>query len=492
MLEALQVIIERDTYDSILYSVLGGLLLLSIYHLILFLQNQDGSYLLYSLYTFFSFLAYVPVAERGFLLDFAQWLNFDLYSKQFFTVIFNGLYFLFFTRFLHIKRSHPGWFRIIVYPIAVSMSVVSVSYILLKLNLNTNLFKNLNSIFLYVITAQTLVSFYFLLKLKNRLKWYIILGGLILFLSSVLGVNEVRNSSFLLISRKTGDFIYFAGLLFENMAFSFALGHRQRNIYREKVAYGKNFILEMSKNQELKDKINQQNEIRLSAINEKMKWEQEVSELKLAILQSQMNPHFIFNALNSIKFYILKSDTKNAVHYLTQFSKMIRTILTSSAQKEFTLEEELKTLQIYVDIENLRFDHGINFIISVDDKINAEELKLPPMVLQPFIENAILHGITSVDDKKIEVQITLKNDIVEIRISDNGIGRKEAEKNKIRNRKKGKSYGTEIAAGMLRNFFWPRPFSITYHDLTEKDAPAGTAVVIQIPAQLNSHHVPVA
>ena len=95
MSEVISAIIERDTYDSILYAVLGGLLLLSIYHLTLFFQNRDKSYFLYSSYTFFSFLAYMPVAESGFLYDLSNYFHFDYYSKNLFTIIFNAVYFYF-------------------------------------------------------------------------------------------------------------------------------------------------------------------------------------------------------------------------------------------------------------------------------------------------------------------------------------------------------------------------------------------------------------
>ncbi len=481
MSDALNVIIERDTYDSILYAVLGGLLLLSTYHLVLYFQNRDKSYLLYSSYTFFSFLAYMPVAESGFLHDLSQYLHFDYRSKQFFTIIFNCIYFLFFTRFLNIKRTNPKWNQIIVIPVYFYLIITVSSYVLLKFG-NEFVFNFLYKVFIYFITIHTVISFYLLIKLDNNLKYYIIIGGVILYLCCMIGEETVRNLPSLMITKKMGDFIFFAGLIVENMAFSFALGHRQRNIYREKVAFSKNFIFEMRKNEQLKDKINLQNEIKLSAENEKMKWQQEISDLKLAILQTQMNPHFIFNALNSIKYYILDNDSENAVFYLTKFSKIIRTILVSSTIKEFTLEEELQTLQVYVDIENLRFNKEISFNILIDEKINSEELKLPPMVLQPFIENAILHGIALVEDKKIDLHVVTKDQHIEIRIIDNGVGRKEAERNKIRHKNLGKSFGTKIAAGMLKNYFWPKPYKIEYHDLHQNGQPTGTMVVLEIPA----------
>ena len=231
----------------------------------------------------------------------------------------------------------------------------------------------------------------------------------------------------------------------------------------------------------IKDEIKKKNKKRLIIENEKIKYMQEISDLKLSVLQSQMNPHFIFNALNSIKYYILENDTQNAVDYLTKFSKIIRTILLASKEKEFTLSQELQTLQLYVAIENLRFHNHIQFCINIAPEIDADIVKLPPMVLQPFIENAIIHGVATVDDKKISVNVSVKDQAVEISISDNGIGREEAGKRKSIIKNKTKSLGTEIAAEMLKNYFNNKGYKLQYIDLYENDIPTGTKVLISIP-----------
>ena len=482
MSEVLNFIVERDTYESILYAVLGGLLILSTYHLALFFQNRDQSYLLYSSYTFFSFLAYMPVTESGFLFDLSRFLHFDDYSKHYFTIIFNCIYFLFFAQFLEIKKTNKRWYQIIVIPIYLFIGISTLSFLLLKLGISEYVFSTFRNAFIYLITAQTIISFYILSKIKNNFKYYIIVGGVILYLCSVIGQHAVRDLPFLNLTKKMGDFIYFVGLLLENIAFSFALGHRQRLNYRDKVDFNKNLISEMQKNAELSHKINSENEKRLSVENKQIKYLQEISDLKLSILQTQMNPHFIFNALNSIKYYILENDSENAVNYLTKFSKIIRTILISSTVKEFTLEEELQTLKVYVEIENLRFNKEIKFTISIDPQLKPAEIKIPPMILQPFIENAIVHGIALVDCKKIDLKVVDKPPHIEIHITDNGIGRKEAQKNRTRYQSSTKSLGTKIADGMLKNYFGPQSCKIDYHDLYENEMAMGTRVVLQIPS----------
>ena len=111
--------------------------------------------------------------------------------------------------------------------------------------------------------------------------------------------------------------------------------------------------------------------------------------LEQDMLRSQMNPHFIFNSLNSIKLYIINNEKENAVYYLNKFSKLIRKILIASKEKETCLQEELDTMQLYMNIENMRFDNEIEFKINVDEAINTEVTKVPSLILQPFLENAL-------------------------------------------------------------------------------------------------------
>lgn len=483
-----EAIIERDAYSSILYVVLGGLFLLTVFHLAIFFQNRDRTYLLYSSYTFFSLLAYIPVAESGFIATAASMLGIGHHSKVVFTIVFNCIYFFFFTDFLNIKKANIGWYRIIVYPPAVLVLLAFIALGLYSIA-GIDVIYDFKNIFIAIITAHTALSFYLLTKLKNNLKHYIVFGGMVLFVCSVIGIQQIRELPWLNLSRKMGDFIYFIGLFVENMAFSLALGHKQKITHDQKIAYQKDLVAELQKNESLKEKINSDNEKRLKVQNEQIKYLQEISDLKLAVLQSQMNPHFIFNALNSIKYCILENDTDKAINYLTNFSKIMRTILIASKMKDFTLSQELHTLQLYVDIENLRFT-DIRFDISISTEIDPEEIKLPPLVLQPFIENAILHGIALVEDKRISLQIYPENDLIKIMISDNGIGREKAALLKSSGNTPTKSFGVDIACEMLGNYFKPQPFSVKYTDLYTHGQPAGTQVLITLPRYINPSQIP--
>ena len=138
--------------------------------------------------------------------------------------------------------------------------------------------------------------------------------------------------------------------------------------------------------------LNKQTELKkLEAI--KMQYDKELAELKVATLRNQMNSHFIFNSLNSIKRYIIDNNKVEAVFYLNKFSKLIRKILGSTIDTESSLQEELEILELYMSIENTRLDNTVDFSLSVDEALNLRMIKVPPLITQPFIENAIWHGL---------------------------------------------------------------------------------------------------
>ncbi|MEX0289919.1 MAG: tetratricopeptide repeat protein [Flavobacteriaceae bacterium] len=217
-----------------------------------------------------------------------------------------------------------------------------------------------------------------------------------------------------------------------------------------------------------------------------LKSEKKMLTLEQSMLRSQMNPHFLFNSLNSIKLYIINNEKKNAVHYLNKFSKLVRKILEASSLKEIPLAEELETVDLYMNIENIRFSNEINFEIKVDEEIDTHLVKIPSLILQPFLENALWHGLSSKEgDKRIEIQVSKgKNGFINISISDNGVGRAMAEKLKQSKVLKRKSVGIDITKERLANFSkdFQNNFDVEIIDLFEDDGKAaGTKVVLHIP-----------
>ena len=217
-----------------------------------------------------------------------------------------------------------------------------------------------------------------------------------------------------------------------------------------------------------------------------LKSDKKMLTLEQTMLRSQMNPHFLFNSLNSIKLYIINNEKKNAVHYLNKFSKLVRKILEASSLKEIPLAEELETVELYMTIENIRFSNEIQFKIIIDEGIDPHIVKIPSLILQPFLENALWHGLSSKDgDKSILLHLSRgKKGYIDISITDNGVGREVAAKLKESKVLKRKSVGIKITKERLANFSkdFQNTFQLEIVDLfNAKGAASGTEVILHIP-----------
>ncbi len=225
-----------------------------------------------------------------------------------------------------------------------------------------------------------------------------------------------------------------------------------------------------------------------------LKQDKHILTLEQDMLRSQMNPHFIFNSLNSIKLYIINNDKTNAVYYLNKFSKLIRKILMASKEKETSLKDELETMKLYMNIENIRFDNEINFNITVDPAINTEATKIPSLVLQPFLENSLWHGLSSKDsNKKIDLIVSKKlPNFITVEIIDNGIGRIASHKINEKKKLERNSVGIDITKARLANFSesFQNSYTLEIEDLYENETPSGTKIILHIPIKLKSQFIP--
>lgn len=185
----------------------------------------------------------------------------------------------------------------------------------------------------------------------------------------------------------------------------------------------------------------------------KNKYEKQISELEMKALRAQMNPHFIFNSLNSIQRFIFEKDEYAASQYLTKFSRLIRLILDQSNQDVISISNEIEMLRYYIEMELLRFSNKFTYELKKDERIN-EETMIPSMVIQPHIENAIWHGLMHKEgDCKLKVDFQYMDEsAMKIIIYDNGIGRKSAAELKSKQVLKKKSYGSKISEDRINNF----------------------------------------
>jgi anti-sigma regulatory factor (Ser/Thr protein kinase) len=212
---------------------------------------------------------------------------------------------------------------------------------------------------------------------------------------------------------------------------------------------------------------------------------QKASEMEMQALRAQMNPHFIFNSLNSINRFILQNNRAQASEYLTKFSKLVRMILQNSQASLISLESELESLNLYLDLEAVRFEHRFAYKISCPKDLDIEVLKVPPLVIQPFTENAIWHGLMHKEDKgQLDIDVSEEDDYLYVKISDNGIGRKKAAELASKSATKHKSMGLRITkdriAMLQKSNGGESPVKII--DLENEDgSAAGTEVVLKMP-----------
>lgn len=206
-------------------------------------------------------------------------------------------------------------------------------------------------------------------------------------------------------------------------------------------------------------------------------------ELEAESLRAQMNPHFVFNALNSIKSYIIKNNKEEASDYLTTFSELIRAVLRNSTRKEISLKDEIEALSLYLQIENQRLNQKFDFNIDVAESINAASIAFPPLIIQPFVENSIWHGFTNKKTRGLlNINIHRDNSQLIIEIIDDGIGR-EASKKIEKSRDRKRSYGIAITETRLHNIMKQADIEIQdLHDETGKSC--GTKVIIHLPFKL--------
>ncbi|MCK5169067.1 MAG: histidine kinase, partial [Bacteroidales bacterium] len=228
--------------------------------------------------------------------------------------------------------------------------------------------------------------------------------------------------------------------------------------------------------------------IRINEINKRNNLEKkllkEVNKFRQKALSQQMNPHFIFNTLNSIQYYILNNDIDSSTQYLSKFSKLMRLILENSQYDTIPIQDELDAMDLYLQLESLRIVGNFKFEIIVNNKVNTKFYKIYPLLIQPYVENSIWHGLIQKGDKKIKIEILPNNDSILCIIEDNGIGSERAMEIKKQQHVTHKSQGTEITSKRIEiiNKLYNRDFKVEFIDLKDNTGNAiGTRVLLKIP-----------
>jgi len=178
--------------------------------------------------------------------------------------------------------------------------------------------------------------------------------------------------------------------------------------------------------------------------------EAKMMHLERSALRAQMNPHFIFNSLNSIQSYIANNENDKATRFLAKFAKLIRSMLNNSREQSISLQEEIESLKLYLELEKMRFKEKFDFEIIVDDDIDSFAVELPPLLIQPYLENAIIHGLAQKRSQgMIKLYYILDGNYLCVTVTDNGIGVEQSKKMKSKQKSLHKSVGMTVTQKRL-------------------------------------------
>lgn len=481
--------------NGFLTFTIGILFILSLFHFLLYFQHKDKLYLLYSGYAFFIIFSQLFHLTEGFL--FELFLPIQKVTK--YPGVATEIYFIIYTffafRFLELKTRLPKWYFWSLKALYVIIAYCLIVFLIYLFNGDELILHNGYSYFTILMTLYGIVMYVPFFRVKSPVKYYVIVGSLVLLISSLVSLIYWFYLIEQGLSYEPAYSILYLGFILENVLFSLGLGHKQKLILDDRNSSKNKLIEQLKENEKLREKVQNQLERDVKHLNKKaeieklenikMKYDKELAELKVSALRSQMNPHFIFNSLNAIKRYIIDSEKENAVFYLNKFSKLIRKILASTMEKESSLFDELETMKLYVNIENIRFNNTIDFNIKVDDSLNTSAIKLPSLIIQPFIENALWHGLSlKKENRKLILDIKKINELqVQISIIDNGIGRKKSSEIKEKKLLKRTSFGIKLSEERLKHFSesYEGNSKISFIDLHDGKTPSGTKVTLIIP-----------
>ena len=349
---------------------------------------------------------------------------------------------------------------------------------------------------LYIISFLLSLVALFLIwrRVPSKLKYPIIIGSLLWSITSLIELSHGHGYTLRDYIIEDWDIFSFSitqiGFVPIILGFSLAIGFKNKMRDNDKIYISQQLVHELEKNEklqknytdslesEVQKKTREALEIKERAL--KSEFENTILQLEADQLISQMNPHFIFNSLNSIKYYAITKETSETAAYITEFAELMRTILDHSRKKKISVEEEVQFLEIYLIIEAKRFDFRFSHTVRVLGDVSS--LMIPPMLIQPHVENAIIHGkINQQKNGRVDVLIERSSDAgLKILIKDNGIGRVAAKHN--RKNTKRDSHATKILQQRVNvlNQSSDQLIIIEYQDLYTQDKAAGTKVTIDI------------
>ena len=436
------------SYFIIYCLIIGGLIILGLFMLFQYTVIKDRSYFFYALFVFCAALFLERTVEYNY--DFrliSQY--FPLYFYQS-TVPLTVLTALFYINFLNcfITLKQTIWL-FNIYKIIRLLLILGLLLFLLIMWIspeNDFLLKLTGYCTLFSLFGSLLLGFLTVFKYpKNPLAYFVILGMLALVTGSYISVYLNTHLKSLAYNKYEGMMLPYAyGLMADGLFLSLGLGYKQ-------------FLLRKEKEKVLRKNL----------------------ELEFSSLRSQMNPHFIFNCINNIDSFIYSNDKYNASLYLNKFAKLIRNVLDSSKQNVVSFSKDVETLKLYIELEELRSENKFTTRLNIDEELMNSDFKVPPLIIQPFVENAIIHGLRNkeTNDGLLLINISKTENHIVYAIMDNGIGRSAS---KRINTGKEQSYGLQMSYARIKLFNKETTPSVVMTDLYKNEKATGTKVEVNL------------
>lgn len=471
---------------NLYYFITGALFVLALISFIYFLYLKELFFLYYALY-----LLVINLFNMGrinFTID--VFYDYPQYYEIYETLLksIQAFYYVFYFSFVRsFINSQEKYKKIdLICKLAIRGSLLSFACLLASYYLfDFEVFEIFFTIYRILVAIIAIVVIVIAIKYRTILLNFLIIGSTFLLLGALL---SMLFSAFHDLNPLPIWPVHYMnlGILIEVIFFTFGIGYKVFLIANDRVSYLEKLkTIHEEKEIELKDKI--------SEVSEELKKQQagqlitaielKEKEMEMDILRSQINPHFMFNTINALKSLTGKGDTNKAKLYFDKFSSLLRFILENSRSKKISLSAEINTIQLYLDLENLRLKHPVVYHINVEPGLDINFIKIPPTIIQPFVENSIWHGLTHKDspDGKISLDILcIADDELRIIIADNGIGRDAAAKFKATSLNH-KSIGVSIINERLKLINNDELPNIIYEDLKDEQGSAlGTKVTLRV------------
>ncbi|MGA0557026.1 histidine kinase [Larkinella sp. VNQ87] len=487
---------DNDVFLLVAMSLLmGTLLLIGFFTTYLFFLSRDRVFCYYTLYIVFCVGYSIYHLHQRF--GFGYGTLFPVRLSDAFAPIHIALitfcYALFCGEVLGVRYHFPRSWRLLrtLQAVLLVQEVITLAEWLLARPLFLN-----NLFYTYSLVPTVLTSCFLIgITLRSRLpiRYFLLVG-----LSSLLLIGFLPYALKIYLSwlpPLAATFVNYVnfwvilGLAIEAFCFMLALAYRGRMVELENRKMQEHYTRDLETQlAERTYEIETQNRLLEAQHIRKLEaeFEQKLAETEMTALRAQMNPHFIFNCLNSIKLYTLEHDADRASEYLTKFSRLIRLVLENSRSERVTLRNELDMLQLYADMEMMRFKQKLSFGVKIEPGLDTDFVEIPPLLLQPYVENAIWHGLMhKPEGGTVRVRATQpQENLLQLTITDDGVGRAKAAELRSKSANHRKSFGMKMTSERIAlvNQLYQTHTQVTIQDLVDADGqPAGTEVMIQIP-----------